>query len=374
MKSISIILLWIFIGIVILTGCKKKEFSMEVTKEKFGVTAEGQEVSLYTLKNENGMKVKIIDYGGIVTELWVPDKNGVFEDVVLGFDNLKDYLSDHPYFGCIVGRYANRIAAGKFKLDNQEYTLAKNNGNNHLHGGIKGFDKVVWKSEKRSGKDSVAVHLHYESKDGEEGYPGKLDVDVVYALNNNNELRIYYEAVTNKPTIVNLTHHSYFNLSGAGKGDILAHELMINADRYTVVNEELIPTGELRSVDGTPMDFRSPFPIGERIAMVPGGYDHNYVLNGGQIPLSLAAKVTDPASGRVMEVWTTEPGIQLYTGNFLDGSLKGKNGKVYEKHYGFCLETQHFPDSPNQPNFPSVILRPGEKYNQFTIYKFSVKE
>lgn len=373
MKHISFIILIIFLGIANLSGCKKKEINMEITKEIFGVTPEGQEVTLYTLKNNKGMIVKIIDYGGIVTELWVPDKNGVAEDVVLGFDNLKDYLSDHPYFGCIVGRYANRIAAGKFKIDGNEYTLAQNNGPNHLHGGIKGFDKVVWKSERRVGSDSVALYLHYESKDGEEGYPGKLDVDVVYALNNENELRIYYEAVTNKPTIVNLTHHSYFNFSGAGEGDILNHELMINADRYTVVDENLIPTGELRSVAGTPMDFRSPCPIGERISMVPGGYDHNYVLNREEKSLSLAAKVTDPLSGRVMEVWTTEPGIQLYTGNFLDGSLKGKKGIAYKKHYGFCLETQHFPDSPNQPSFPSVILRPGEKYNHITIYKFSVK-
>ena len=374
MKGIFFIVSIFIIGIVIMPGCQKKEHAMEVTQEKFGATSDGQEVTLYTMKNENGMVVKITNYGGIVTELWVPDKGGVLGDVVLGFNNLTDYMGDHPYFGCIVGRYANRIAGGKFKLDGKEYTLAKNNGNNHLHGGMKGFDKVLWKCSKQSGRDSVAVRLQYESNDGEEGYPGKLSVSVTYALNNKNELRIHYEATTSKPTVVNLTHHGYFNLAGAGSGDVLKHELMINAQQYAVVNEELIPTGELRSVEGTPMDFRSPCPIGKRIEMVEGGYDHNYILNREDVSLTLAARVTEPVSKRVMEVWTTEPGIQLYTGNFLDGSLKGKGGKVYGKHYGFCLETQHFPDSPNQPDFPSVILRPGETYMQLTVYKFSVEQ
>lgn len=374
MKGIFFIVSIFIIGIVIMPGCQKKEHAMEVTQEKFGATSDGQEVTLYTMKNENGMVVKITNYGGIVTELWVPDKGGVLGDVVLGFNNLTDYMGDHPYFGCIVGRYANRIAGGKFKLDGKEYTLAKNNGNNHLHGGMKGFDKVLWKSSKQSGRDSVAVRMQYESNDGEEGYPGKLSVSVTYALNNKNELRIHYEATTSKPTVVNLTHHGYFNLAGAGSGDVLKHELMINAQQYTVVNEELIPTGELRSVEGTPMDFRSPCPIGKRIDMVEGGYDHNYILNREDVSLTLAARVTELVSKRVMEVWTTEPGIQLYTGNFLDGSLKGKGGKVYGKHSGFCLETQHFPDSPNQPDFPSVILRPGETYMQLTVYKFSVEQ
>ena len=374
MKGIFFIVSIFIIGIVIMPGCQKKEHAMEVTQEKFGAISDGQEITLYTMKNENGMVVKITNYGGIVTELWVPDKGGVLGDVVLGFNNLTDYMGDHPYFGCIVGRYANRIAGGKFKLDGKEYTLAKNNGNNHLHGGMKGFDKVLWKSSKQSGRDSVAVRLQYESNDGEEGYPGKLSVSVTYALNNKNELRIHYEATTSKPTVVNLTHHGYFNLAGAGSGDVLKHELMINAQQYAVVNEELIPTGELRSVEGTPMDFRSPCPIGKRIEMVEGGYDHNYILNREDVSLTLAARVTEPVSKRVMEVWTTEPGIQLYTGNFLDGSLKGKGGKVYGKHSGFCLETQHFPDSPNQPDFPSVILRPGETYMQLTVYKFSVEQ
>jgi len=374
MKGIFFIVSIFIIGIVIMPGCQKKEHAMEVTQEKFGAISDGQEITLYTMKNENGMVVKITNYGGIVTELWVPDKGGVLGDVVLGFNNLTDYMGDHPYFGCIVGRYANRIAGGKFKLDGKEYTLAKNNGNNHLHGGMKGFDKVFWKSSKQSGRDSVAVRLQYESNDGEEGYPGKLSVSVTYALNNKNELRIHYETTTSKPTVVNLTHHGYFNLAGAGSGDVLKHELMINAQQYAVVNEELIPTGELRSVEGTPMDFRSPCPIGKRIEMVEGGYDHNYILNREDVSLTLAARVTEPVSKRVMEVWTTEPGIQLYTGNFLDGSLKGKGGKVYGKHSGFCLETQHFPDSPNQPDFPSVILRPGETYMQLTVYKFSVEQ
>ena len=374
MKGIFFIVSIFIIGIVIMPGCQKKEHAMEVTQEKFGAISDGQEITLYTMKNENGMVVKITNYGGIVTELWVPDKGGVLGDVVLGFNNLTDYMGDHPYFGCIVGRYANRIAGGKFKLDGKEYTLAKNNGNNHLHGGMKGFDKVLWKSSKQSGRDSVAVRLQYESNDGEEGYPGKLSVSVTYALNNKNELRIHYETTTSKPTVVNLTHHGYFNLAGAGSGDVLKHELMINAQQYAVVNEELIPTGELRSVEGTPMDFRSPCPIGKRIEMVEGGYDHNYILNREDVSLTLAARVTEPVSKRVMEVWTTEPGIQLYTGNFLDGSLKGKGGKVYGKHSGFCLETQHFPDSPNQPDFPSVILRPGETYMQLTVYKFSVEQ
>jgi aldose 1-epimerase len=373
MKRISIIISFLIIGIMLISGCQKKEHAMQVTEEKYGTTSDGQDVKLYTLKNEKGMTVKITNYGGIVTELWVPDKAGTLGDVVLGFDNLTGYMGDHPYFGTLVGRYANRIAGGKFKLDGKDYTLAVNNGNNHLHGGLKGFDKVLWKSSRQSGRDSVAVRLQYESSDMEEGYPGKLNVTVIYTLNNKNELSIRYEATTSKPTILNLTYHGYFNLAGAGNGDILKHDLMINAQKYTVVNAELIPTGELRPVEGTPLDFRSPCPIGDRIAMVEGGYDHNYVLESNDASLSLAARVTEPVSKRVMEVWTTQPGVQLYTGNFLDGTLKGKGGKVYAKHYGFCLETQHFPDSPNRPDFPSVILRPGETYKQLTIYKFSVE-
>jgi aldose 1-epimerase len=374
MKKILVVAFIFIIGTILIIGCQKKGHKMQITEEKYGTTSDGQAAMLYTLKNETGVTVKITNYGGIVTELWVPDKSGVPGDVVLGFDNLAGYLGDHPYFGALVGRYANRIAGGMFKLDGKEYTLAKNNGINHLHGGIKGFDKVVWSGAKLSGRDSVAVKLQYESADGEEGYPGKLNVTVIYSLNNKNELGIFYEATTSKPTVLNLTHHSYFNLAGAGNGDILSHDLMINASQYNVVNAELIPTGELRSVEGTPMDFRTPCPIGERIATVEGGYDHNYILNRGDAALSLAARASESGSGRVMEVWTTQPGVQLYTGNFLDGTLKGKGGKVYQKHNGFCLETQHFPDSPNQPNFPSTILRPGETYNHTTIYKFSAEK
>jgi aldose 1-epimerase len=342
-------------------------------KGKFGKTKDGQIVQLYTMTNGSGMVVKITNYGGIVTEVWTPDKRGRLQDIVLGFDKLNGYLGDHPYFGSIVGRYANRIAKGKFALNGAEYHLATNNNGNHLHGGIKGFDKVVWKAEEIKGKDQVGLRLGYVSKDGEEGYPGQLSVTVVYTLTNRNELTISYEATTDKPTIVNLTHHSYFNLAGAGSGDVLSHELMINADRYTVADDSLIPTGELRSVEGTAMDFRSAKTVGERIEQVPGGYDHNYVLNRLDDKLSLAAKVFERKSGRIMEVWTTEPGIQFYSGNFLDGSIRGKGGKRYDRHFGLCLETQHFPDSPNHPEFPSVVLNPGQTYRHLTVYKFMVE-
>jgi aldose 1-epimerase len=349
---------------------KGETTKMSIIKSDFGKTKEGQAVDLYTLTNDSGMVVKITNYGGIVTSLTVPDKNGKFDDVVLGFDSLDQYLEGHPYFGALVGRYGNRIAKGKFTLNGTEYKLAANNGENHLHGGIKGFDKVVWNAEIVKQENEVGVKLSYLSKDGEEGYPGNLSVVVTYTLTKNNELKINYEAETDKPTPVNLTHHSYFNLKGAGNGDILGHLLTIDADRFTPVDEGLIPTGELKSVKDTPMDFTVPKAIGERINQVKGGYDHNYVLNGWDGSLRLAAKVVEPLSGREMEVWTTEPGLQFYTGNFLDGTITGKNGKVYNKHYGFCLETQHFPDSPNKPGFPSTILELGEKYTHKTIYKF----
>jgi len=294
---------------------------------------------------------------------------------VLGFDNLDGYLRGHPYFGAIIGRYGNRIGAGKFVLDGVEYKLAVNNGPNHLHGGIKGFDKVVWKIERAQAKgDEAILKLSYLSKDGEEGYPGNLRCTVTYTLTADDELKMHYEATTDKATVLNLTNHSYWNLAGQGNGDILGHELMLNADRYTPVDEGLIPTGEFKSVKGTPMDFTRPMTIGSRIKQVDiGGYDHNFVLNGKGGKMKLCAKVYEPTSGRAMEIRTTEPGVQFYTGNFLDGTLTGKDGKVYKKHYAFCLETQHFPDSPNKPQFPSVVLRPGGKYDTTTVHKFSTK-
>ncbi len=343
---------------------------LSIKKELFGNTGEGQGVDLYTLTNSSGMTVKITNYGGIVTSMVVPDKNGQMDDVVLGFDTLGQYLAGHPYFGATIGRYGNRIAGGRFTLDGATYTLAKNNGENHLHGGIKGFDRVVWQAQEIQTEGGVGVKLTYLSKDGEEGYPGNLSAAVSYTLTEGNELRIDYEATVDKPSPVNLTHHSYFNLEGAGAGDILGHILTIRADRFTPVDEGLIPTGELKEVENTPMDFRLPTAVGARLDQVKGGYDHNYVLNQYDGSLRLAARVRAPQSGRVMEVLTSEPGLQFYSGNFLDGTIKGKGGKIYHKHYGFCLEAQHFPDSPNQPHFPSTILRPGQTYRQQTIYRF----
>jgi aldose 1-epimerase len=352
----------------------QKKMGETIEKKPFGKTPEGTAVDLYILTNRHGMQAKIMTYGGIITELQVPDKDGKLGDVVLGFDRLEDYLKGHPYFGAICGRVANRIANGKFTLDSKEYTLAKNNGPNALHGGKKGFDKVVWKAEIH-GKKLPQLVLSYVSEDAEEGYPGKLSVTVTYRVTDENELSIVYKAVTDKATPVNLTQHSYFNLAGPASGDILGHELMIAADQYTPVDDTLIPTGEIKPLKGTPLDFTKPTPIGARIAQLkgdPGGYDHNYVLREGK-GLRLAAVVTEPKTGRVMEMLTTEPGVQLYTGNFLDGTLKGRGGVVYRKHHGLCLEAQHFPDSVNQPNFPSVILRKGKAYVQATTYRFSTK-
>lgn len=352
---------------------------MSVTKSEYGTLSDGQKASLYTLTNANGVIAKITNYGGIVTELWVPDKSGAMGDIVLGFDDLSDYVSGNPYFGCIVGRYGNRIAKGRFALDGVTYTLATNNGENHLHGGIKGFDKVLWQAEPIEAKDGVGLRLRYVSKDREEGYPGALDVTVVYMLTNANELRIDYTASTDKPTVCNLTNHSYFNLAGQGTGDIFGHILTLNADHYTPVDAGLIPTGQIAPVNGTPMDFTQPTAIGARISSdveqirFGGGYDHNWVLNKKPGELSLAATVYEPTRGRMMEIWTTEPGVQFYTGNFLDGTLTGKGAKVYKHRYGFCLETQHYPDSPNRPNFPSTTLRPGQTYRTTTVHKFTVK-
>ena len=345
-----------------------------VAKSSFGKTEDGAEVDLYTLTNANGLTMKVITYGGIITELQVPDRDGKLSDVVLGHDNLKGYLAGHPYFGAITGRVANRIAKGKFTVDGKEYTLAANNGPHSLHGGKKGFDKVIW-AESKSPLGAVAIVLRYVSKDGEEGFPGTLDVIVSYTLTDKNELKIDYIATTDKATPINLTNHSYFNLAGQGNGDILGHEMQIFADSYTPSDETLIPTGKIEPVKGTPFDFTEPVTIGKRIGELkgdPSGYDLNYVIRDGK-GLKLAARVTEPKSGRVMEVHTTEPGIQLYSGNFLDGKDKGKGGAVYKKHAGFCLETQHFPDSVNQKDFPSIVLRPGKTYTQTTVYSFSAK-
>jgi aldose 1-epimerase len=348
---------------------------MSVNQEPFGKTSEGREVDLYTLTNSNGLKARITNYGAILVSLEVPDRKGKLADITLGFDTLDGYLGEHPYFGAVVGRYANRIGRARFVLDGVEYELAANNGENHLHGGLKGFDKVIWKLEdlKSEGR-SAMVKLSYISEDGEEGYPGNLACSVTYTLTEDDELRISYEADTDKTTVVNLTNHAYFNLAGQGTGDILGHELMIDADKYTVVDEGLIPTGENRDVKDTPMDFTVAASIGSRIEQTAGGYDHNYVLNSGGGELTLCARAYEPTTGRVMEVFTDQPGVQLYTGNFLDGSLTGKGGKKYEKHYAFCLETQHFPDSPNKPDFPSVVLSPGQKYATMTVFTFSVRQ
>jgi aldose 1-epimerase len=353
--------------------------SGSIVKEAFGTMPDGNAVDLYVLTNSNGVQSSITTFGGIVTMLTSPDRNGELGDIVLGFDQLEGYLAEHAYFGAIIGRYGNRIGGGTFTLDDQQYILATNNNENHLHGGIKGFDKVLWKAEARSTPSGPQLELRYLSEDGEEGYPGDLDVAVTYTLTDDNELQIEYRATTDKPTPVNLTNHSYFNLAGQGNGDILEHEVLINADRFTPVDSGLIPTGEMRVVEGTPMDFRTPVAIGARIddddeqLRFGLGYDHNWVLNAGDAELTLAARVYEVTSGRVMEVLTTEPGVQFYTGNFLDGSLTGKGGRVYRHRYGFCLETQHYPDSPNKPEFPMTVLRPGNEYRTTTIYRFSAE-
>ncbi len=349
------------------------------TSAPFGKTNAGTEVQLFTLRNANGVTASITNFGGTLTSLMVPDKDGKLGDVILGFDNVSGYqspefLKSGPYFGALIGRYGNRIKGGKFTLDGKEYTLAKNNGPNTLHGGKVGFDKVVWQAEPGTSADGQSLTLTYLSKDGEEGYPGNLSVTVVYTLTADNALKINYTATTDKATPLNLTNHAYFNLNhGAGK-DILAHEVTIPANRYTVVDDGLIPTGELRPVKGTPFDFTTPHAIGERIAQVPGGYDHNWALNNAAPKLHAAATVYEPTTGRTLEVTTDEPGIQFYTGNFLDGTLTGKGGTVYGKNAGFCLETQHFPDSPNQPAFPSTVLKPGDTYHSVSVYKFGVRK
>ena len=347
---------------------------MSIKTESFGQTPDGQAVSLVTMTNCKGLCAEVTNYGATLVAMKVPDRNAKSADITLGFDSIEPYIRGCPYFGATVGRYANRIGKAKFVLDGTEYKLAANNGPNHLHGGKKGFDKVLWKIEQTDADAKRAiVKMSYFSKDGEEGYPGNLKCTVAYTLTADNELKLGYEATTDKTTIVNLTNHSYWNLAGAGNGDILGHELMLNADKYTPVDEGLIPTGEIRAVKGSPMDFTKPTAIGSRIARVGGGYDHNYVLASGGGTLALAARMYEQTSGRIMEIFTTEPGVQFYTGNFLDGSITGKAGKVYRKHYAFCLETQHFPDSPNKSEFGCVVLERGEKYETVTVHKFYTK-
>ena len=344
-----------------------------VEKAAYGKMPDGRPVDIFTLTNANGMRVKLTNYGAITVSVEAPDRAGKLADVTLGYDTLDGWFTSKSYFGATVGRYANRIAKGKFSLDGQTYTLATNNGENALHGGLKGFDKVLWNAETVQLPNAVGVKFTYTSKDGEEGYPGNLSVTALYMLTNDNEFKVEFTATTDKATVVNLAHHSYWNLGGAAAGDILGHELLLEADQYTPVDAGLIPTGELKAVAGTPMDFTKPTAIGARIAQVEGGYDHNFVLRNQTGKVALAARVVDPKSGRIMEIFTDQPGIQFYSGNFLDGTVTGKGGVVYKKHQGFCLETQHYPDSPNRPNFPSVVLRPGETYKHVMIHKFSAK-
>ncbi|PWJ57219.1 aldose 1-epimerase [Dyadobacter jejuensis] len=369
--------------ILLLFGCnqsKNREVKMisTISKEEFGLTPEGKMAELYTLTNGNGMVVNITNYGGIVTKILVPDREGTFADVVLGFDSLAPYLAGHPFFGALVGRYGNRIAKGRFELDGNDYQLPINNGPNSLHGGLKGFDKVIWEVQEVKSDSVVGLELHYTSQDGEEGFPGTLKVTVNYTLTNDNALTIGYKATTDKPTVVNLTNHSYFNLTGL-KEDIMGQEVSILADSIVSVDETLIPTGELMAVEGTPFDLRKPTMVKKGIDQdsdpqikIGGGYDHCWVINRQAPGMIKIATVRDPASGRFMEVFSTEPGVQFYTANFLDGRLKGK-GVTYGKRFGLCLETQHFPDSPNQPQFPSTVLRPEQEYHSSTSYRFSIQ-
>lgn len=350
---------------------------VSLSRAPYGTTPDGRPIEVFTLTNKGGVEARLMNLGATLISLKTPDRNGQLGDIVLGFDTFEGWKNNAAFFGVVVGRYGNRIAKGQFSLDGTSYTLARNNAPNHLHGGVKGFDKAVWNAEASEGEGGPTVEFTYTSPDGEEGYPGTLRASVRYTLTDANELRLDYAATTDKKTIVNLTNHAYFNL--AGTGNILGHELQINADRFTPVDSTLIPTGELKSVAGTPFDFRQPQAIGARIEQVDeqirfgGGYDHNWILNGPAGTLSLAARATDPQSGRVLEVRTTEPGVQFYTGNFLDGTLVGKGGTPYAKRAGFCLETQHFPDSPNHPAFPTTVLEPGSRYRTTTVFAFSAK-
>lgn len=349
-----------------------------ISKAPFGKTPEGELVDIYTLRNKNGLEARIMTYGGIVVSLKTRDKAGRLDDVVLGYDSLEGYLARNPYFGAVIGRCGNRISKGKFSLNGKTYSLAQNNASkNHLHGGLKGFDKVVWTAKPSETPNGPALELSYLSKDGEEGYPGNLSVTVIYTLTADDGLRIDFKATTDKHTICNLTHHSYFNLNGSD--DVLDHVVQINAERFTAVNADVIPTGELRSVAGTPLDFRKPAPIGERInsndeqIQLAGGYDHNWVFDKPAGHLGLVARVTEKISGRRMEVFTTHPGMQFYSGNFLDGTIIGKGGQKYHRRSAFCMEPQHFPDAPNHPHFPSIELKPGQVYQHTLVYKFSTE-
>lgn len=380
MRTLPLVLATLIVLVVVL-GCnstKMDEQKAGIEKTSFGNLTDGREADLYTLRNGDGMEAKITNYGGIIVSLMVPDKDGKFGDVTLGMDSLAGYEKGVPYFGALIGRYGNRIAKGKFTLDGQAYTLATNNMGNHLHGGLKGFDKVLWTATPVAG-DEPALKLAYTAKEDEEGYPGNLKVEVTYTLQKDNALRIDYKATTDKPTVVNLTNHSYFNL--AGRGDILSHEVTLNADRFLPVDQTLIPTGELKPVAGTPFDFTKSTVVGKRINDSSDvqikyglGYDHAWILSDSSKLSKLAATVYEPTTGRVMEVFTTEPAVQFYTGNFLDGTLTGKGGVVYQKRTGLCLETEHYPDSPNQPRFPTTTLRPGETYQTTTTYTFSTRK
>ncbi|HEX2957410.1 MAG TPA: aldose epimerase family protein [Chitinispirillaceae bacterium] len=362
--------------------CMCSNAALKVEKGPFG-TVDGKAVELYTLTNNKGMEMKVTNYGCIVTSLKVPDKAGKAGDVVLGYGNVDSYVKNqgNPYFGAAIGRYGNRIGGAKFTLEGKEYQIGKNDGPNHLHGGMKGYDKVVWDAKEINGKNSVSVEFSYISKDGEEGFPGTLTIKITYSINDKNEFKIDYSATTDKKTICNLTHHSYFNLAGEGTSDILGHELMIKASKYTPIDSTLITTGELAPVTGTPFDFLKSTAVGSRIGVeniqlkYGSGYDHNWVLDrpAKSKDMLLAATIAEPKSGRYMDVLTTEPGLQFYSGNFLDGTITGKSGLVYKHRSGFCLESQHFPDSPNKPEFPSTVLKPGETYKTSTVYKFYTK-
>lgn len=380
-KYLVISLIVLALSLMAVMQCANPPASaLSITKTEFGKLPDGRRTDLYTLSNSNGMSVSITNYGGIVTKVLVPDQDGNIGDVVLGYDSVEGYLKQSPYFGALIGRYGNRIAKGRFTLDGREYKLATNNDANHLHGGDKGFDKVLWNAAPVREDDKVSLELTYTSPDGEEGYPGTLSVRVVYTLMADNILELDFQAETDKKTICNLTNHAYFNLKDAGASPILDHKLYIDADHFTPVDSTLIPTGELRPVEGTPFDFTEPTAIGARIdsdntQLVYGnGYDHNFVLNNQDGDMTLAARVTEPATGRALEIQTTEPGIQFYCGNFLDGTITGKYETVYDFRHGFCLETQHYPDSPNQPKFPSTVLNPGETYHTKTSWKFSTVE